>query len=177
MGENIMNLTPIDIRDNEFKKVIFGGYNKEEVDSFIEMVALEFEKIVKENRELKDKLDELNKQIANYENLEKDLKDAILMSQKTSQEIKDNASQKAELIIKEAELKARSIIDEANLQIKKQKEELNKLIQKKQEIYWKLKNMLQTQLSLLEEENFDNIENLDEDSVEFVDTKGDNNDE
>ena len=47
-----MALTPLDIHHKEFRTARFGGYNEEEVDSFLDQVADEFEKLTQDNVEL-----------------------------------------------------------------------------------------------------------------------------
>ena len=58
-------LTPIDISNMEFSKATF-GYNKNEVEEFVETVAAEYERLYKENIEYKDKINIMNEAIKNY---------------------------------------------------------------------------------------------------------------
>ena len=51
-----MKLTPLDIHNKEFRRSI-RGYNEEDVDVFLDQVAAEFERIFKENGELKEQVD------------------------------------------------------------------------------------------------------------------------
>ena len=47
--------TPIDIQNKEFEKATF-GYNKNQVEEFVADVARDYERIYKENIELKDRV-------------------------------------------------------------------------------------------------------------------------
>jgi len=58
-------ITPLDIQNKEFRRSI-RGYNEAEVDEFLDEVMKDFEKLYKENMELKDKILVLNEQIDRY---------------------------------------------------------------------------------------------------------------
>jgi len=109
-------IKPLDIQNKEFSKS-FRGYNENEVDEFLDKIIESFEKLTNENIELKDKNRLLNEHLEKYNNLEKTLKDTLIVAQSTAEEVAMNANKKAELIIKEAEDKARKIIEEANNEV------------------------------------------------------------
>ena len=48
-------LTPLDISNKEFKKA-FRGYKEDEVDEFLDKVIADYERLYKENGELKDRI-------------------------------------------------------------------------------------------------------------------------
>lgn len=52
-----MPLTPIDIHNKEFNKV-FRGYDEDEVNEFLDQVIKDYELILREKKELEDKLNE-----------------------------------------------------------------------------------------------------------------------
>ena len=99
-------LTPLDIQKQEFG-VKMRGYNADEVDDFLDLVGADYEKLYRENKELKDKMIVLNKSIEEYKNLENSLRNALLYAQNTAEDVKKNANEKAQNIILEAENKAR----------------------------------------------------------------------
>ncbi len=121
-----MRLTPLDIHQKEFRRGI-RGYNEEEVDSFLDEVATEFERLFQENIDLKEQVERLQKKLAQYENFEQTLQDTMLAAQKSAEEIQNNARRAAELIIRDAELKAKEIIQEAFTQKQEQQAEINSL--------------------------------------------------
>ena len=57
-----MALTPMDIHNKEFARS-FRGYDDEEVDRFLDEIIEEFERLYKENLELKERLGMLSDQI------------------------------------------------------------------------------------------------------------------
>lgn len=111
-------LTPIDIQKKDFE-VKFRGYDCGDVDVFLDMVLKDYEKLYKENIEMKDKISVLTESVDNYRAMEKTLRDSIILAQKTSEEIRKNASEQADSIIKEAKLKAEELRVEAQSSIAK----------------------------------------------------------
>lgn len=124
-------ITPMDIRNKEFKKG-FKGYREDEVDEFLDKVIADYEKIYRENGELKDRVSIDNERIESYNSMEKSLQNTLLIAQTTAEDIVANARKKAEMIIKEAEEQGRKIIEEANsniIRVNKDYEELKKEVQ------------------------------------------------
>ena len=108
----LVALTPMDIHSKEFNKS-FRGYKEDEVDQFLDEIVVDFEKLYKENIELKEKLNNLIDQVNQFRSMEKALKETLVTAQKTADEVITVAQKKSELII-EAEEKARQIREEAN---------------------------------------------------------------
>jgi cell division initiation protein len=124
-------ITPMDIRNKEFKKS-FKGYNENEVDEFLDKVIGDYERIYRENGELKDRISIDNERIESYNSMEKSLQSTLLIAQTTAEDIIANSRKKAEMITKEAEEQARRIIEEANssvININRDFEELKKEVQ------------------------------------------------
>lgn len=148
-------LTPLDIQNKEFGKS-FRGYKETEVDSFLDEIIVDYEKIYKENIELKDKIGVLSDTLKQYNNLEETLKNTLIVAQSTAEEVTNSAKKKSELIIEEAEVNARKIVEEAHkevITIEKEYEDLKK------DIYvfkTRFKSLIEAQLSTLEEYYKDN---------------------
>lgn len=106
-------LTPMEINNKEFKKTI-RGYNEDEVNEFLDKVVADFEKLYRENGELKDKIAVVNERVDNYTLMEKTLQNTLVVAQTTAEEVVVNARKKAEVIEREAEEQAKRIIEEAN---------------------------------------------------------------
>ncbi|SHJ04048.1 DivIVA domain-containing protein [Lutispora thermophila] len=142
-------MTPMDIRNKEFKKG-FRGYSEEEVDLFIDKVVSDYEKLYKENIELKDKLNSINERLESYAEIEKTLQSTLIIAQKTSEDIIANARKEAEMIIRESEENRKKIIEDANqsvIDVNREYEELKKQLQIFKTRY---KTFLESELSNLE---------------------------
>ena len=106
-------ITPLDIQNKNFKRN-FRGYNPKMVDIFLDEVTLDYERIYRENIELKDKIKILSDQIKQFNTMEETLKKTLIVAQTTSDELLAAARQKAENIINEAELEGKRLKDKAH---------------------------------------------------------------
>lgn len=154
-------LTPMDIETVEFKKTPFKGYSAEEVDLFLDKIIMEFERLYKDNAKLQDKLDSREEVIKHYKELEDTIKSSIVRAEKTADETVKNATSRAEQILNSAEERAQNIITDAQKQAQNMLSEGNcELAEIKSQVasakaeYVKvknlLKNMLTTQMNVLE---------------------------
>ena len=80
-----MKLTPLDIRKQEFKKVL-RGYDTVEVDTFMDMMANEFEEVLRLQKEMRDRVIELEVQLKDYRQIEKSLQQTLLQASHILQE-------------------------------------------------------------------------------------------
>ena len=109
-------LTPIDIQKQDFG-VKLRGYNADEVDDFLDMVGSDYEKLYKENIELRDKVSSLAKDVEKYKAMEDTLQNSIILAQGAAEDIKKNASERADNIISEAHNKSEDILRQINADI------------------------------------------------------------
>ena len=133
-----MSLTPMDIHNKEFARK-FRGSDEDEVDQFLDSIVDEFEKLYKENLELKDKVHALGDQISQYKTMESALKDTLVTAQK-----------KADLTQNEAEQQARRIVESANnnvIEINKEYQEAKKQVQIFRS---KFRSLLEAQMAQME---------------------------
>ena len=80
-----MKLTPLDIRKQEFKRVL-RGYDRVEIDTFMEMVANEFEELLRSQKDMRDRAVELEVQLKDDRQIEKTLQQTLLQAQETTGE-------------------------------------------------------------------------------------------
>lgn len=146
-----MNYTPADLQSIAFKKSVIGGYDEDNVNAALDKVIEDYNAFVHENIELKDKIATLNEGIQHYKNLEESLQNTLIIAQQTSDEVKKNALQRAENIVKEAEIRAQKYIDDANKEVMKIRFEYEDL-RKKVAIYKaKVENVIAVQLETLKQ--------------------------
>ena len=105
-------MTPLDIQTKTFKKAV-GGYDKAEVDSFLELILADYENLYKASIESGDKISTLSKLVDSYKAMEDTMKNSLIVAQQTAEEVSKNAREKAEITISEANLRAKAIIEEA----------------------------------------------------------------
>lgn len=149
-----MSITPIDIRNKEFRKGM-RGYQVDEVDKFLESISKEFELIYAENIELKERLQFMESELSHYKNLEGTLQQTMVLAQQTAEDVKRSAQQQAELILRESEQEKERLLTEANKKREEIEEEIVELIRKREMIRTQLKSFLTAQLDLTEQFNRD----------------------
>jgi cell division initiation protein len=143
-----MKITPLEIKRQQFKKVM-RGYDPVEVDTFLDMLSHELEEIVTKDKDLKDKIIELETQLKDYRNMEKTLQQTLLQAQETSGKEIANSRKEATLIVQEAELKASQIVDKARMDFARIKEEISNLKARKESILSRLKVLLASEIDLI----------------------------
>ncbi|NMA87249.1 MAG: DivIVA domain-containing protein [Tissierellia bacterium] len=143
-------ITPLDIQNKQFKKS-FRGYKASEVDYFLDEIVEDYERLYKENIELKDKILMLSEQISHYKGLEETLKDTLIVAQNTADEVVQTARQKSENIVSDGEIMAKELIIDANNKVKDIREEYEYL---QREIFifkTRYKSFLESQIISIDE--------------------------
>ena len=143
-------LTPMDIHNKEFNRS-FRGYKEDEVDQFLDNVVDDFEKLYKDNIELKDRLNGLAEQINQFRTMEKTLKETLVTAQKTADEVIAVAQKKSELIIQEAEEKARHIREDAEKSVIEANREQFEIKKQIRILKSKIRSLLEAQLEQIEQ--------------------------
>ncbi len=95
--------TPKELQEKTFDKAIFGGYDMQMVDEFLEPLTQDYITLYKENSVLKSKLRILVEKLEEYRSQELTMKKALMAAQQTSEAIIADAQKKAAAILNEAE--------------------------------------------------------------------------
>ncbi len=142
-------LTPLDIHNKDFKHS-FRGYSEDDVDKFLEEVIKDYEKLYRENIELKETLDRVSSKLEHYTHMESTLHNTLMIAQETAEEVKLNARKESELQLKEADLRAQKLVEEAMAKVRRMNGEYEEL-QKQAQIYrTRMRTLLQAQLEMLQ---------------------------
>ena len=107
------------------------GYNKDDVNEFVNEVVDEYENILQKLRVSTNEIECLNKELERYKNLEKTLNDTLLIAQETSANAQKAAMAESKLIIEEAKNNASKIINNSLLKaqgIENEAEELKRKV-------------------------------------------------
>jgi cell division initiation protein len=118
-----MRITPLDIQQMVFK-VGMRGYDKEEVNRFLEELAQTVESLNRDNAVQREKIMFLEQQLAELKRTEATLSSTLLSAQSLAEDVKRNAQREADLVIKEAELKAGELIRQARVELTDTQREL-----------------------------------------------------
>ena len=146
----------------------FKNYTPEQVEHFLDQIIIQVEKMIEDNKNknkelaLKDmKIEQLTKLVANnqhlqdklaqYERMEATLQNAIIMAQRTSDQIKSTAHRESEIILDDAKRNASRIINESLLKAEKADMEAEMLKRNVNIFKRKLRGRIEAQLEMVED--------------------------
>jgi cell division initiation protein len=109
---NGIRVSPIDIQQKRFH-VVFRGYERTEVEMFLDLVRDEMETLVREVTELRDFRQSYDQRLRELTEREETVKNTMLMTQKLMDDQKDSANRAADAIIKEAEVRRLQLLHTA----------------------------------------------------------------
>lgn len=147
-----MKLTPMDIKNKEFKRAL-RGYSADEVDEFLEQIVENFEELYKEDASIKEKITSLNEKIEYYSNLETTIQKTLILAEGAAQEAKNSAIKEADMIVKNANEAAQKLLDSAHDKVISINNEYERVKQEFTKFREKYRNFMNTQL-----ETFDDLE-------------------
>lgn len=110
-------ITPVEVLGKELKRGF--GYKAIEVDEFLEELAKDYEKIYKENNELKEKVAALTENLSHYRTIEESLKKALVLAEETSKETIENANRTARTLEERSQKEAEDLVEEARQEAEK----------------------------------------------------------
>ncbi|MCG8604577.1 DivIVA domain-containing protein [bacterium] len=168
-----MKLTPLDIKKQEFKKTV-RGYDRIEVETFLEMVAEEFESLIREKNALADETLKLKTQLQDYQNVERTLQDTLVTAQESMKASRETSEREADSIMNDAKIKAERILEESKLKLANLKNELLVIKAQKDSIARRLKHLLNSQIELIEVLEMDDLGFGQYESGELDDLVGNN---
>ncbi len=140
-----------EIKDVKFHKAGKNAYNVDDVEAFIEDVIATVEQLQAEKNELIRKLGILAKKIEQYRDDEETVRNALITSQKLSDNTLKEANNKASYIIKSAEKKSRSILTEAEMATEREKDKFEALHAETAKLRKELIALYKKHLSIVEE--------------------------
>lgn len=149
-------LTPLDIHNKEFTKG-FRGYDEDEVNEFLDQVIKDYEMVIRERKELKEKMEQLNEKLGHFTNIETTLNKSILIAQETAEEVRGNATKESKLIIKEAEKNADRIINEALNKSRRISMDVEELKKQGKVFRTRLRMLIEAQLEMIGTDDWDHL--------------------
>ncbi|MBR2578685.1 MAG: DivIVA domain-containing protein [Clostridia bacterium] len=118
-----------DVRNVSFRKAKFGGYKPEDVDAFIDDLQISYEEILKERKEMTEKIKKMKSFLDKFQAEDVSIKDVIL-----------NAKNIAEKSLSDAELESKDMIAKATESSKKMIEDAKKEVSVQNEIAQRIKS-------------------------------------
>ncbi len=151
-----MPLTPLDIHNKEFKRSL-RGYNEDEVNDFLDRVIKDYEVLIRQNKELEERVQHTEDQIKQFKAMEDSLGKSIMLAQETAEELKQNARKEAQLVIREAEKNADRIVQDALNKARRTALDLDEVKKQAAIFRARLRSLLQAQGELLDSVEWDEV--------------------
>ncbi|MBD8003951.1 DivIVA domain-containing protein [Bacillus norwichensis] len=161
-----MPLTPVDIHNKEFSKG-FRGYDEDEVNEFLEQVIKDYELVLREKKELEEKIAAMNERLGHFSTIEETLNKSIVVAQEAAEEVKGNAMKEAKLIIREAEKNADRIVNESLSKARRIALEIEELKKQSKVFRTRFRMLIEAQLDLINNDDWDQLMEFELDATEL----------
>jgi len=128
------------------------GYDPQEVDAFLEMVAAAWEEQVERMDQAERELTVLRARAADFDRMEAAVRDVLLQQQQSAAKAREDAGHEADLILMEAELKASTLVSEARDRIQVLTETVRELQDRRLAVLTQFRSFLDSQGRMLDME-------------------------
>jgi DivIVA domain-containing protein len=149
----MIDLTPLDVRK---KRGDFGkglrGYDPQEVDTFLELVAERMEVLVQENVAFRGRVGELEERVVTQQGREQAIQDALVTAQELRQDVKKQARREASLLEREAQDKIDLMIGESEKLLSEHRAALQELERQRERFLKAFRSLLERELDTVEVE-------------------------
>ncbi len=144
-----MKITPLDITQKSFGRAM-RGFDRQEVEAFLALVASEFEGLVKEVQALRDDARRKDEDIAELRSRERALQETMITAQKACEEIRESARKEAEITLSEAELQAEKIVQSAHQRYLRVVDDINEMKRQRVQFEAGVRSLVDAHSKLLE---------------------------
>ena len=142
--------TPQEIQEQTFSKAVFGGYDMQQVDDFLEPLTEDYITLYKENAVLKSKMKILVEKLEEYRSQEAGMKRAIA-----------NAQQTCDKMIAEAQAKCAGMMNDAQGSVRSQTADLQQSVAEEEERLTRAKQTAQNFINVVEQDIRGHLELLE----------------
>lgn len=162
-----MSLTAADIKNKQFNTKM-RGYDREEVDNFLNDVLSTVNELNTKIESLQDSLKSNEEQLKYFTELKDSLNKSILVAQEAADKVKNNAKKESDIMVREAQKQATDIVSEANAkanqvvedtanETQKLTTETNDLKKQTRIFRQRLQVMLESQLEVVKSSDWDDL--------------------
>lgn len=142
-------ITPSDIENKQFARAK-KGYDPDEVDDFLDLIILDMEKLIRENKQLKAELGKAHVQVDKHMSSEASVYETLEAAKSLMNDIAASAERRAEILLKNAEMEANIITRDARESVSKLTEDGNRLRTRLEMLRGRYKNLLEAELERLD---------------------------
>jgi cell division initiation protein len=144
-----MKVTPLDLRQQKFKTVM-RGYDRAEVEAFLNETAEDYEQALRDADRLRDDLTRLQSSLDEHREGERNLRNTLLTAQKLADEIRNNAEAEGKRLVREAEGRSDLMISKAQARLDEVQREIDGLRLKRRDVENSLESTISTLRNSLE---------------------------
>ncbi len=162
-----MRITPLDVRKQEFNKSM-RGFDCDEVQAFLSTLADEYETVLIDNKQIRERVMEQDEKIGGYQEMERTLRDTLMTAERVMQDTRETAGREGEVIIQEAQLKAKQILEECRLRTEELRREIIGLRKEKETYLARFRGLAEAQIQFVDTHVSD-FDDLDKRLVNIVD--------
>jgi cell division initiation protein len=145
----MQKITPVDIQHKSFKKAL-QGYDRAEVDAFLDEVIETFEDEAQQRAALEAEIADLKERVSHFKAMEESLQNTLVLAQRTADEVKASAHKEADLIREQARLSNEREIAGYSNTISDVRREQQRAVEATEKAKSELRSLLMTHLALLE---------------------------
>lgn len=154
---NGIKVTPLDIQQKKFN-LAFRGYERTEVNMFLDLVRDQMEELIREVTELREFRQTYDDRRRELNEKEDTVKNTMLLTQKLVDDLKENSRKEAALIIRDAEIRNQQMIVNAQGEKIKLESDILELQRRKHHFLEDVKKVAQMHLEMVRyEEGVDEI--------------------
>ncbi len=150
-----MDLSPNDIRNCEFSNQM-RGYAKEEVDEFLDQVAIALETAKQENLKLSMEADSLKSQLTGLKQFEDTIKSAAIDARRNADMTIATAKQEADMILSKAKGDAENVMANRTRDVSDIENQITKLGLTRKSYLSKIRSLIQSHLEMVDDIESDN---------------------
>ena len=149
-----MRITPLDVRKQEFKRGM-RGYDNYEVRAFLSTLADEYEAVLVDNKQLRERVLEQDEKLAEYRNLEQTLRDTLMTAERVTQDAKETARREGKVLVQEAKQRVQQVLAEAREQLNEMRREALAVHREKEAYLGRFRSLAEAQIHFVEQHHSD----------------------
>jgi cell division initiation protein len=143
-----MRMTPLDVQSHSFARR-WRGYDPDEVDAFLRIVAEDYEGLVRETESQAERLYRLERRLEELSAQEQLLKQTLISAQAMGEELRRTAERDADLRLAEVEIRAEKILDASHRRAAQLAQDIREMRALRTRLAETLRSAAETHIALL----------------------------
>lgn len=144
-----MGITSLVVRQKEFK-TRFRGFDVQEVDGFLEEVAVHLDSMDRTIEKLTEEKRRLDLENQGYRKREDAMKNAMIQSQNVMDQMKENAKKSAQVVIANAQVEAEKMLSRAHKRLSQLHSDIMELKRQRIQLEMQIGAVIESHAKLLE---------------------------